>query len=172
MLTYDMDAKEKNKVTGRRIRLAREAKGWGQDELAAEVGVKPATVSRWESGSFPSRIGLPTIAKALDKTVEWLQDGEPLESRADDAIERIGRLEKELSALKAPSINSEIDSLKSQNKRLLVENKLLRDEVKDLKAAGIALAQVFEKLRKQVGQPQSEAARPFLRNLRSGGNKP
>jgi transcriptional regulator with XRE-family HTH domain len=85
MLTFDVDQEERNKRIGARIRQARELKGWSQDALADELNTKQATVSQWESGSFPKRIGLPAIAEALGQTVEWFlrDDDNPL-----SAIER------------------------------------------------------------------------------------
>lgn len=48
------------------IRTAREALGWSQDRLAAEVGVTKATVSAWENGKkWPESPRLPEISRAL-----------------------------------------------------------------------------------------------------------
>ena len=35
---------------GRNIRLQREARGWCQEQLAANLDVQQGTVSRWEAG--------------------------------------------------------------------------------------------------------------------------
>lgn len=74
MITYVMDKTNKNIQLGLRIRLAREAKGWSQDALADELDTTQATVSGWESGTFPKRFGLPRIAEVLGKPIEWFQD--------------------------------------------------------------------------------------------------
>lgn len=74
MLTFAVDENERNKRIGLRIKMAREAKGWSQDALADELDVKQATVSAWEAGSFPKRLGLPKIAAALDRPIEWFQN--------------------------------------------------------------------------------------------------
>lgn len=108
MLAYRMPKKT---WLGERIRQAREAKGWSQDALADELGTKQATVARWETGSFPKRIGLPRIAEALGKPVEWFQRGaskNPTKSDTDpsddDLTEKMAELERRLKAMeeKAP----------------------------------------------------------------------
>lgn len=43
--------------TGRRIRAARDARGWRQEDLATRMDVRAITVSRWERGRF-----LPEVA--------------------------------------------------------------------------------------------------------------
>lgn len=58
---------------GERIRMAREAKGLNQDELAELMKVEPPTVSRWESGEIrPRPKRLVKLAEILDRTVDWL----------------------------------------------------------------------------------------------------
>ena len=77
MIIYVMDNIKKNVHLGLKIRLAREAKGWSQDALADELGTTQATVSGWETGTFPKRFGLPKIAEVLEKPIEWFQDASP-----------------------------------------------------------------------------------------------
>jgi len=56
---------------GQRIRMARERKGWTQTELAREVGVADAQISRWETGrTMPRHEALEALAKALGTTAE------------------------------------------------------------------------------------------------------
>jgi len=63
------------KKLGRRIRRAREAKGWTQWQLADELGLSQPTISDWEAGAIaPSFDNLPKLAKALDTTVSDLVD--------------------------------------------------------------------------------------------------
>lgn len=61
---------------GEKIRLAREKKGWSQEQLANALGVEPPTISRWETGSNdPRPRHWPLIVKALEHSREWF-DGE------------------------------------------------------------------------------------------------
>lgn len=56
-----------------RIREAREAKGWTQAELAAQIGVSRKTVNTVENGVFvPSTIVALKLARALGRSVEDL----------------------------------------------------------------------------------------------------
>lgn len=58
-----------------RIRKIREDKGLTQSELAKRIGVKPPTISRYESGSNkPSSETLNKIAVALGVDVNMLFD--------------------------------------------------------------------------------------------------
>jgi len=51
---------------GDRIRSNREALGWTQEKLAAELGVTPNTVSRWETATYrPSALDLDSLARIL-----------------------------------------------------------------------------------------------------------
>jgi transcriptional regulator with XRE-family HTH domain len=47
-----------------RIREARDARGWTQDELAERLGVSRAVVSRWENGHTP-----PTVPEQVNALV-------------------------------------------------------------------------------------------------------
>lgn len=55
---------------GEHVRQARRAARWTQEELAAEVGIHPRRLSRYERGSdvIPARL-LLEMAEALDLTV-------------------------------------------------------------------------------------------------------
>lgn len=58
---------------GLRIKKAREEKGYNQTELADIVGVKPAAISQYESGSrIPSTQVLIKLADVLEVTTEFL----------------------------------------------------------------------------------------------------
>ncbi len=61
---------------GTKIRDAREAHGWTQDELADRAGVTQGAVGHLESGRTKRPQKLPEIARALGVTVEWLTDEE------------------------------------------------------------------------------------------------
>lgn len=56
--------------------LARKGKGWNQDELAAKVSVKKASISQYENGTTsPSIPTLIQLAGALEKSVDGLLFG-------------------------------------------------------------------------------------------------
>ena len=53
-------------MTGRQIRKAREARGWGLEKLAAEVGVRLRTVERWENGKHkPTPMAKQKLAEVM-----------------------------------------------------------------------------------------------------------
>ena len=61
---------------GERIREARQAKGWTQDELADVVGVSRSAVAQWETGRAGQVTGnLARIAEVLDVGIEYLTHG-------------------------------------------------------------------------------------------------
>lgn len=99
MLTFVMDHAARNKLIGYRIKIAREAKGWSQEALADELDTAQTTIARWEAGTFPSRIGLPKIAAALDKPVEWFSEPLPSDSQFE---ERLKALEEKAQAIMSP----------------------------------------------------------------------
>ncbi len=115
-----MDELTKNKAIGRRIRQAREAAGMTQEELAEDLDTKPATVSRWESGSFPKRIGLPKIAAALNKPVDWFYPADA------EVIDRIVNIEKIISERASDSEDKNLQELR-------VENEDLKKQIAELK---------------------------------------
>jgi transcriptional regulator with XRE-family HTH domain len=81
---------------GSKIKQAREARGWGQHELAEAIGVEPATISRWENGIHSPRAALvPKIAKALGRPTEWFQQSVP--------EDRLSELEAKIRAMEALS---------------------------------------------------------------------
>lgn len=51
-------------LINKRIRLLREEQRWTQKELARRMGVRPPTVSRWESGTKCPEV--TTIARLSD----------------------------------------------------------------------------------------------------------
>jgi len=66
-----------NMKTGKRILLARQDKGYTQDEIAAKLGVTPQAVSRWERGnSMPDIEFLLPLSRLLGITVEDILTGE------------------------------------------------------------------------------------------------
>ena len=74
------------KTIGVRIREARERLGLTQQQLADRVGVDQSTVSGWERDDKrrPARDLMPSVARALGRTAEWLEgrEGAGLSDRA------------------------------------------------------------------------------------------
>lgn len=66
--------KTRSKVfRGDRLRQLREARGFSQDELAAQLGFGAAQMNRYENGKAdPSLDGITRIANALQVTTDWL----------------------------------------------------------------------------------------------------
>lgn len=61
---------------GKRIKIARLAKGYTQEELANMIGVKKSAVAKWENGrvSEIKRSNLAKLSKALDLNPNSLLD--------------------------------------------------------------------------------------------------
>ena len=74
------------KTIGARIREARDRLSLTQQQLADRLGVDQSTVSGWEREDKrrPSRDLMPAVAKALGRTVDWLEgrEGAGLQDRA------------------------------------------------------------------------------------------
>jgi transcriptional regulator with XRE-family HTH domain len=84
---------------GRRIKKARERKGWTQLEFASEANVSPSSVQRWESGRLPPVRELWRIAGILGVPTEDLvepepDDGEPLSVIRRQLASEVARLTK------------------------------------------------------------------------------
>lgn len=68
-----------------RIRICRERLGLSQKQVAIEIGVRPPTVSQWESGiKTPSRENLAKLADLYGVSIEYLMD------KSDDEGQREG----------------------------------------------------------------------------------
>jgi transcriptional regulator with XRE-family HTH domain len=65
-----------------RIKEARQARGWSQQELAERVSVSQPTIVHWEQGThIPRHLALARLADALGVSRQWLQgDGETVGS--------------------------------------------------------------------------------------------
>jgi transcriptional regulator with XRE-family HTH domain len=95
------------KQLGEKIKAARADKEWKQKHLAAEVGVEPITVSRWERGATtPDLDVLRLVAEKTGKPVSYFvaERGEAppppdLPERVDRLEESLTRVEQKLDAL-------------------------------------------------------------------------
>jgi plasmid maintenance system antidote protein VapI len=57
-----------------RIKEARQARGWSQQDLAERVGVSQPTIVHWEQGTHtPRNLALARLADALGVSRQWLQ---------------------------------------------------------------------------------------------------
>lgn len=60
----------------KRLKMAREKKGWSQHELARRAGVTPSVINRVEFGAKLTEKQGMKLAKALEVGYEWLMEGE------------------------------------------------------------------------------------------------
>lgn len=61
-------------LLGETLKIRREERGLGQEELALQLGVRQQSVSRWEKGlALPRPARVLQLAEALDLDVEKLQ---------------------------------------------------------------------------------------------------
>lgn len=71
-----VDDEAKRQAIGRRLAEARRAAGLSQEELAAKVGVRSGTISRYERGAFQPRTDkLEPIVDALGVSSDWIFRG-------------------------------------------------------------------------------------------------
>ncbi|OLD63421.1 MAG: hypothetical protein AUF65_02310 [Chloroflexi bacterium 13_1_20CM_50_12] len=78
---------EKRKVSsvGHWIKLARERRGWTQEELAEEIGVSPKSIGRWERGETEPK-GYPRH-KLFSVFCEFLEDLGPIPLSNDASVQ-------------------------------------------------------------------------------------
>ncbi len=68
----DRELRKERFEMGRRIRKARDAKGWTQAELAEKVGVEQVAIAHYERGLHTPRFRvMKRLAKAFDTNVEY-----------------------------------------------------------------------------------------------------
>ena len=108
-----------------KLRECRDQSGLSQKQVAFEVGVKPPTVSQWESGiKSPSRENILKLAKLYQVSVEYLLDEkddkkEPASDGSGLTPEGIRIAEKidRLSADSRRELEKYVDFLVSQARR-------------------------------------------------------
>lgn len=83
--------KGKSETIFDRIKRVREELGLSQTVIAKRIGVTRSAVSQWESGQTQeiSAANLRLLAKALNKSMEWLVDGGPEEGFLAHAPKRL-----------------------------------------------------------------------------------
>lgn len=96
----------------KRLKDAREAKGWNQRDLADRIGVAPATISNLETGRHP-QVNI-TVYADLHRA---LFGSAPAEARLDDVIKRIVDGATKLSAAEAKAVAELIETLAKQSQR-------------------------------------------------------
>ncbi len=66
---------------GTRIRQARLARGWKQEEFAERIGVSPTTVVNWETDNKPpGRKNMLRLSEELQVSIDWLAGGQERET--------------------------------------------------------------------------------------------
>jgi transcriptional regulator with XRE-family HTH domain len=105
---------------GERIKVAREASGMSQKLMASRLGVKAATVAKWESGKEGPRANrLQMIASLLNVPLLWLLAGS--QQVPDTGGEQSSA---ELLQQKLDEVNSRMADLQNsiEDLNLLVQN--------------------------------------------------
>ncbi len=71
-----------------RIKEARQARGWSQQELAERVSVSQPTIVHWEQGTHtPRHLALARLADALGVSRQWLRgDGEVFAAQSVEKV--------------------------------------------------------------------------------------
>ena len=75
-----------------RLKQAREARGWSQEQLAAEAGVSQGTIGNIESGARKRPRDILRIVAAAGVSPEWLQDGTGLPEEAPKMVAHLASL--------------------------------------------------------------------------------
>jgi transcriptional regulator with XRE-family HTH domain len=105
---------------GERIKRAREASGMSQKLMANRLGVKSATVAKWESGKEGPRANrLQMIASLLDVPLLWLLAGSQQVPAAGSEQPAAELLQQKLD-----DVNSQMQDLKTsiEDLTLLLQN--------------------------------------------------
>ena len=101
---------------GERLKNAREASGMSQKTMANRIGVKPATVEKWENGKMDPRANrLQMLASLLNVPLLWLIAGS---QQVPDP--KAGITNQEMMLQKIADLDSMIDLLKGDLDELRV----------------------------------------------------
>ena len=98
-----------------RIKEAREARGWTQEHLAAEMHTTQQTVQRWESGQTdPKSSAIIEISRILGITVSFIMnvdDTQPQNSGLTDDEQRLVSLYRKLDEGSKKAVLAVADTL-------------------------------------------------------------
>jgi transcriptional regulator with XRE-family HTH domain len=79
-----LNSKQSKTLFGRRLKAAREAKGYTKDKLGKLVGIHHSQIGRYEKGeASPSAEVLKKLANALDASTDFLMNGTTSELAAE-----------------------------------------------------------------------------------------
>ncbi len=91
LLTVAVEPQE----VGRRIRHARDAKGWTQLDFALRANVSPSSVQRWEAGKLPRVRELMRIADLLDVPPDALVAADEPDEEVAYRLDRIEQAQEQ-----------------------------------------------------------------------------
>lgn len=86
---YKQVKRRVSKEFGKRLRIARRAAGYRQEDLGDALGLTRSSVSTWEKGyCFPNQKHVEQACELLDISVDWLikGKGKPPSVKRDDPI--------------------------------------------------------------------------------------
>lgn len=90
----------RNEELGRRIKQARDDRGWKQKDLAQQVHVEPMTVSRWERGvNTPDLDTLALIARATGKPQSFFVEERKVTQTTDQRLGAMSQNQQDALAL-------------------------------------------------------------------------
>ena len=102
----------KNTDLGKRIKQAREDRGWKQKDLAQQVHVEPMTVSRWERGvNTPELDTLALIAQATNKPRSFFVEERKVIQTTDQLLATISQNQQDALGLLRELVET-VDELK------------------------------------------------------------
>jgi transcriptional regulator with XRE-family HTH domain len=87
-----------------RIKEARQARGWSQQDLAERIGVSQPTIVHWEQGTHtPRNLALARLADALGVSRQWLQGDSELQaivaaSRTESYLKSVSPIQSYLAS--------------------------------------------------------------------------
>jgi transcriptional regulator with XRE-family HTH domain len=103
---------------GKRLRYAREAKGWSQTEVFRRTGINNKTLSRYEAGGTePDVSSLKQLADLYEVSLDWLHGRETKESEyslPESEMDRVIREAEEhygVNLRDDPDVNSALREL-------------------------------------------------------------